>query len=110
MAKALIGLARKCAKLEILADSTHRRVPAEIENILTKGGIRFRRVTHDEGLPMHNKFVLAEKNDHRWVIFGSFNWTTRSYWLNHEIGAISGNRQLFNAFAQRWEDLKAQTG
>ena len=57
---------------------------------------------------MHNKFILVEKNDHRWVIFGSFNWTARSYWLNYEIGAISTNARLFEAFAKRWEVLVAQ--
>jgi phosphatidylserine/phosphatidylglycerophosphate/cardiolipin synthase-like enzyme len=110
MAKALIDLARMGAKIEILTDSALRRIPAEIENMFAKAGIPFRRVTHDEGLPMHNKFVLAEKNNQRWVIFGSFNWTTRSYWLNHEIGAISTNRQLFDAFAERWEAMEALAG
>ena len=75
--------------------------------MLTQAGIPFRRVTHPEGLPMHNKFVLAEKGSQRWVMFGSFNWTDRSYRLNHEIGAISANDQLFDAFAKRWEALAA---
>jgi phosphatidylserine/phosphatidylglycerophosphate/cardiolipin synthase-like enzyme len=56
---------------------------------------------------MHNKFVLAEKGGQRRVIFGSFNWTIRSYWLNYEIGAISANNQLYNAFAERWEVMDA---
>jgi phosphatidylserine/phosphatidylglycerophosphate/cardiolipin synthase-like enzyme len=55
---------------------------------------------------MHNKFVLAEKGSQRWVMFGSFNWTSRSDRFNHEIGAISANDQLFEAFAGRWEVLK----
>jgi phosphatidylserine/phosphatidylglycerophosphate/cardiolipin synthase-like enzyme len=76
--------------------------------MLTKAGIPFRRVTHPDGLPMHDKFVLAENGDQQWVIFGSFNWTVRSYWLNHEIGAISTNEHLCKAFAERWEVLAAQ--
>ena len=55
---------------------------------------------------MHNKFVLIEQDSKRWVVFGSCNWTTRSFWLNHEIGAISDDAQLFNAFAERWEVLE----
>jgi phosphatidylserine/phosphatidylglycerophosphate/cardiolipin synthase-like enzyme len=109
MARALIKLARLGARIEILADSTNRRVPVEIESMFIKAGIPFRRVTHKEGLPMHSKFVLVEKNNQRWVIFGSFNWTTRSYWLNHEIGAISTDRQLFDAFAERWEAMVNST-
>ena len=100
--RSLIRLAHNGATVEILAEPTLRRVPVAAEERLTHAGIPFRRVTHPEGLPMHNKFVLAEKEDQRWVIFGSFNWTMRSYWLNHEIGAISANRRLFDAFAERW--------
>jgi phosphatidylserine/phosphatidylglycerophosphate/cardiolipin synthase-like enzyme len=76
--------------------------------MIKNAGILLQRVSHADGLPMHNKFILAEKDDRQWVIFGSFNWTTRSYWLNHEVGAISTNHELFNAFAGRWEVLKAQ--
>lgn len=103
--KAIIRLAQGGAAVEILAEPTLRRVPVETERILAQAGIRFRRITHPEHLPMHNKFVLAEKGGQRWVIFGSFNWTIRSYWLNHEIGAISANDQLYDAFAQRWDVL-----
>lgn len=103
--KAIIGLTYKGTAIEILAEPTLRRVPVYVEQMLTQAGIPFRRVTHPDGLPMHNKFLLAEKDGRRWVIFGSFNWTNQSYWLNHEIGAISANDQLFDAFAKRWETL-----
>ena len=106
--KSIIRMARNGSDVEILAEPTLRRVPVAAELKLTQAGIPFRRITHPEGLPMHSKFVLAEKADQRWVIFGSFNWTLRSYWLNYEIGAISNNDQLFNAFAKRWEVLAAQ--
>jgi len=106
--KAITGLAYRGAAVEILAEPTLRRVPVEVEEMLAQAGISFRRVTHPEGLPMHNKFVLAEKGSQRWVMFGSFNWTDRSYRLNHEIGAISADDQLFDAFAGRWEVLAAQ--
>lgn len=106
--KAVTGLARRGAAVEILAEPTLRRVPASTERMLTQAGISFRRVTHPEGLPMHNKFVLAEKGGQRWVVFGSFNWTARSYWVNYEIGAISADDNLFDAFARRWEVMAAQ--
>jgi phosphatidylserine/phosphatidylglycerophosphate/cardiolipin synthase-like enzyme len=107
--KALMRLARRAASLEVLAEPTLRRVPMEVERKLKRAGIPFRRVAHPEGLPMHNKFVLAERDDKRWVVFGSFNWTTRSYWLNYEIVAISNNKRLYGAFADRWDALRAQT-
>lgn len=103
--KAILRLASRGASVEILAEPTLRRVPAEVERILAQGGIPFRRVTHPDGLPMHNKFVLAEKGNQRWIMFGSFSWTDRSFRLNHEIGAISADEELFDAFAGRWEAL-----
>jgi phosphatidylserine/phosphatidylglycerophosphate/cardiolipin synthase-like enzyme len=104
----ITGLARRGVFLKILAEPTLRRVPAKVEQHLTSAGIAFRRVSLPGNMPMHNKFVLAEKNSQRWVVFGSYNWTTRSYWLNHEICAISADPELFNGFAQRWEVLERQ--
>jgi phosphatidylserine/phosphatidylglycerophosphate/cardiolipin synthase-like enzyme len=110
VAKALLGLAHRGAKLEIIAGATERRVPAAIEKKFSNAGVSFRRFGQTDGLPMHNKFVIAEKSDQHWTIFGSFNWNTRSYWLNHEIGAISTNRRLWKAFAERWEAMVALAG
>ena len=56
---------------------------------------------------MHHKFVLVEQNNRRWVVFGSYNWSTLSFWINQEICAISSQPQLFEAFAERWEVLEA---
>ena len=55
---------------------------------------------------MHLKFVLVEDNSQAWSIFGSFNWTKPSFWLNHEIAAISSNPLLFKTFAERADYLK----
>jgi hypothetical protein len=107
--KVIKRIALTGAKVEILAEPTLRRVPLSAERSLIQAGIFFRRIFHPEGLPMHNKFILVEKGKRRWVIFGSFNWTMRSYWLNHEIGAISTNPQLFIEFDQRWKDLSETT-
>ncbi|WAC08164.1 MAG: phospholipase D-like domain-containing protein [Thermodesulfobacteriota bacterium] len=106
--KAITGLAYRGAAVEILAEPTLRRVPVEVEEILAQAGISFRRVTHPEGLPMHNKFALVEKSSERWVMFGSFNWTDRSCRFNHEISSISSDVQLFDTFAERWEALATQ--
>ena len=104
----MLRLARRGASLEILAEPTLRRVSLKAERRLTEAGIPFRRVTHPESLPMHHKFVLVEQNSRRWVVFGSFNWSTLSFWINQEICAISSQPQLFKAFAERWEVLEAQ--
>lgn len=105
---AMLNLARRGAALEILTDSTLRRVPLKAERKLVKAGIALRRVSHPEGLLMHNKFVLVEQNNRRWVVFGSYNWSTLSFWINQEICVISSQPQLFEAFAERWKVLEAQ--
>ena len=99
----LVGLTRRGAHVEVLAESTHRRVPPEIESTLLHAGVRLRRFDHPGGLPMHNKFVLVEDGNGCRTLFGSCNWTSRSRWLNHEIGVITGNRALFETFSRRWD-------
>jgi phosphatidylserine/phosphatidylglycerophosphate/cardiolipin synthase-like enzyme len=106
--KTMLALVRRGAVLEILAEPTLRRVSLKAERKLVQAGAKFRRVTHPEGLPMHNKFMLVEQNRRRWVVFGSYNWSTLSFWINQEICAISSQSRLFEAFAERWEVLEAQ--
>jgi phosphatidylserine/phosphatidylglycerophosphate/cardiolipin synthase-like enzyme len=104
----MIALARRGVGLEIFSEATHRRVTPKVERLLTSAGIRFRRIRISGELPMHLKFVLVEDDTQAWSIFGSFNWTKPSFWLNHEIAAISSNRQLFEAFAERWDMLESE--
>lgn len=104
--RALSGLARRVRSVELVAEHTQRRVPTQVEEQLRSAGIDFGRWNDPEGLPMHNKFVLAEDGERRWVAFGSFNWTTRSFWINREILAISADEDLFSAFDERWKALE----
>jgi len=106
--KTMLRLARRGAALEVLAEPTLRRVSLKAERRLAEAGIPFQRIRHAERLPMHNKFVLVEQNSQRWVVFGSYNWSTLSFWINQEICAISSEPQIFEAFAARWEVLEAQ--
>ncbi|SEL35710.1 phospholipase D-like domain-containing protein [Nitrosovibrio tenuis] len=106
----MIGLARRGVALEIFAESTLRRVTPKVERRLATVGIRFRRIRNPEHLPMHLKFVLIEDSDRAWSIFGSFNWTKPSFWLNHEIAAISSDPAIFQAFAGRWDVLENERG
>ncbi|SEI45298.1 Phosphatidylserine/phosphatidylglycerophosphate/cardiolipin synthase [Nitrosomonas eutropha] len=101
-------LARQGVDLEILAESTLRRVTPQVEQQLTSAGVRFKRIRHSDSLPMHLKFVLVEDGNCAWSIFGSFNWTKPSFWLNHEIAAISSNPAIFESFARCWDRLKSE--
>jgi len=102
----MIELARRGAEVEIIAESTHRRVTPAVEQRLIDAGIRFRRANIPGGAPMHLKFVLVEDRGQVWSIFGSFNWTKPSFWLNHEIIVITSNPSIFNQFSNCWNMLK----
>ncbi|MGG7054315.1 phospholipase D-like domain-containing protein [Nitrosomonas sp. ANs5] len=102
----MAGLAKRGAAVEIIAERTFRRVTPRVEQSLLAAGIRFTRKKSADGLPMHLKFVLIEDRGQVWSIFGSFNWTRPSFWLNHEIIAISTSYQLYRAFLDRWKMLE----
>lgn len=106
-ADVMIELARRGVKVEIIANHTHRRVPPAIERRLTAAGIQIDRIGAANNLPMHLKFLLVEDQGRFWSIFGSFNWTKPSFWLNHEIIAISTDLKIFQAFSEQWELLEA---
>lgn len=96
----MIELANRGVSLEIFADSTYRRVTKKVEQRLVSAGIQFRRSRNLENFPMHLKLVLVEDHGQVWSIFGSFNWTKPSFWLNHEIAAISSDPMLFKTFSE----------
>jgi phosphatidylserine/phosphatidylglycerophosphate/cardiolipin synthase-like enzyme len=108
MARLLASLARRGVKVEVLAHDTLRRVPQRVERTLRSAGIAFTRYAHPEGLPMHNKFMLLEERAKRSVLFGSFNLTRTSKWLNHEILLQSHDPDLFSLFASRWNEMIAE--
>ena len=105
-ARRIGALAGRGAAVEIIADATRRRVTPAAERILSAAGARFRRLRHAESTPMHLKFVLAQTDSRYWSVFGSYNWTLPSFWLNHEIAAVTENADLFHALRQRWQYLK----
>jgi len=103
--RTLVGLARRGASVQVIAEPTLRRVPSRVEDALRSAGIGFRRLVSAGGLPMHNKFVLVEHGGRRRLAFGSFNWTTRSFWLNREVCVVSEDEVLLRAFQERWQAL-----
>lgn len=104
----LLGLAKRGARVAVVCEETQRRVPDSAEQRLRAAGIEVRRLAHPAGVPMHDKFVLIERPGRRCcVVFGSFNWTERSFRLNHEVGACCTDPDVVEAFAARWKELAA---
>ncbi len=103
----LCALAARGVAIEIVTESTRRRVPLDAEQRLVHAGISVRRLVADEWIPMHDKFALVEGAHRKQVIFGSFNWSEPSYRFNREIGICAEDPRLFAALAERWDQLSA---
>jgi hypothetical protein len=105
MARKLAKLAAGGTRIEVLCHDSRRRVPPRTEQLLSNSAVRFWRYRHLAALPMHNKFMLLETAREASVIFGSFNLTRTSRWLNHEVLMKSSNPGLVAAFSRRWHEM-----
>lgn len=110
MVELLAGLARAGVDIDVAAAACCRRVPLTVERALARARVKMRRISHPDGHLMHLKFILVEAGNQRWTVFGSFNWTNPSFWLNHEIAAIAAGPQLFAAFERQWQLLVGSPG
>lgn len=108
IARHLAKLAAGGIPVEVIAHHTARRVPERIESFSRRSGVRFWRYHDPMGLPMHNKFILLAGPDVRRVLFGSMNLTRTSLWLNQEVLISADDERLFDAFAERWESMRAE--
>lgn len=105
----LLGAAKKHGKnIELLLESSKRRIPEKNLLILDKHGIKYYQTKNTDNALMHNKFIIYESRKASFVMFGSFNWSVRSRWLNHEIIACSSDEKIVNAFKSRWKQIVAQ--
>ncbi len=103
----LCDLARRGIMVAIICDVARRRVPEKAAKQLREAGANLIRLGDGRQVPMHHKFALLEAGGERLVSFGSWNWTARSSYLNHEISAMSNDPCLYDQFDQRWHDLAA---
>lgn len=110
MVELLAGLARVGVDIDVATAACCRRAPLSVERALARARVKMRRIAHPDGHPMHLKFILVEAGKQRWTVFGSFNWTNPSFWLNHEIAAIATDPQLFAAFERQWQLLVGSPG
>lgn len=110
MVELLAGLARAGVDIDVAAAACCRRVPPSVERALARARVKMRRVTRPDGHLMHLKFILVEAGNRRWTVFGSFNWTNPSFWLNYEIAAIAADPRLFAAFDRQWQLLVSPPG
>lgn len=103
--KRIVALARQGVHVEILAHDTRRRVPSWVEKKMLQNGITFNRYVHQDGLPMHNKFMLIETPERHLLTFGSMNLSVRSLHTNHELLVIDESPDLYEMFRLRWDEM-----
>ena len=103
--RTLLNALRSGKEIEILLDSTQRRVSREHLSFLEQNNIRYYQPTLPPNCLMHNKFILCESENEASVTFGSYNWSARSRYLNHEIIASTSDGSIVSRFKQRWEKI-----
>ncbi len=105
MMRTLTKALKRSKNIEILLDSTNRRVSKDYLSFLRSNQIKFHQPNMPEHCLMHNKFILSQSKDVQEVLFGSFNWSTRSRYLNHEIVVSTTDAHVVKAFSDRWNQI-----
>jgi len=96
---------KKGKKIEIVLENNERRISKQYVSFFDKHQIQYHQPTMNDYCLMHNKFIIYKSNHEHRVMFGSFNWSTRSRYLNHEIIACTDNVDIVNKFEMRWQQL-----
>ena len=94
-------------RIEILLEPSERRVSKSYLSFLEHNQIPCYRPELPKNCLMHNKFILYKTDKEQRIIFGSFNWSARSRYLNHEIIASTVNNNIFSAFQERWQQMRS---
>ena len=100
--------AKNGASIEILLEASKRRVNNKMLSSLKDNNINIYQLKLPEGCLMHNKFITHKSSTKNSVMFGSFNWSTRSRILNYEIIATTSNQNIFNSFENRWKQITSR--
>ncbi len=99
-------LAASGADIRVLADATHRRFPLGKESALVDAGVTVVRAPRAQPwVPMHIKALLIEEGAARTAVYGSYNWTAPSMWLNHEVAVVTTDADVYKALARRWAKI-----
>lgn len=81
----LTSAVQRGVDVELLVHDTERRVPSELVRAMAVAGVRITRVGHDDGLPMHAKFILIDQDGARTAWLGSYNFNKKSRRHNAEV-------------------------
>ena len=108
LSRGLIRAARSGAEVHLLVHDTERRVPEKTIAALGAAGIEVSRYVHPEAFPLHAKFLLIDGRGSRTAYFGSFNYNSRSRYLNNEVLLASSHETICSGLAHRFEEIAAE--
>lgn len=102
LTKQLEGAVGRGAKVELLVHDTTRRVPNDVVENLETAGVDIIRVRHKDGLPMHAKFLLIEREGERVAWLGSYNFNKKSRRHNAEVLMKTSDPSVCASLDQRF--------
>ena len=88
--------------VELLVHDTERRVPSELVQEIAAAGVQVTRVGHDNGLPMHAKFILIDRGSAHTAWLGSYNFNKKSRRHNAEILLSTDDGAIVAALQERF--------
>jgi phosphatidylserine/phosphatidylglycerophosphate/cardiolipin synthase-like enzyme len=103
--RSLVALAARGVRIEVLAESTERRVPRATLDPLRAAGIAITRVAARPHVPMHAKLTLIDAPGEREAWYGSANWSDRSFRRNFEVLARTRDGALLDGLEAYWERI-----
>ncbi len=98
---------RNGAGVSLLVHATERRVPGGLIEQLNKEGIITTRIGNTHDIPMHNKFVILQQGEKRHAWLGSYNYNSKSRWLNDELLVRTEDADAVELLAHRFEQMRA---
>ena len=104
----LADSAARGATVRVLLHDTERRAPRQTEETLLAAGVDVLRYRHEEGLPMHAKFMLVDGTGPRFSTYGSLNLNDRSREVNHEVFVADHDPRTFEQLDERWGVIEAE--
>jgi hypothetical protein len=96
--------------VELLVHHTVRRVPSELVDQLAADGVQIVRVAHQDGLPMHAKFILIDSRVERTAWIGSYNFNKKSRRHNAEVLLRTDDPAVVTSLEDRFLAIASMAG
>jgi len=106
LVRRLQSAARAGARVSLVFHATERRAPSKVLAALGKAGVEVSRYSDPEGLPMHAKALIVERDGERTAWFGSFNYNHTSRWLNREVLVRTTDPDIVGPLASRVREIR----